>query len=1487
MVSVPSDITEAKQAEAALRESESVLRSFFDSAGAQRGIVELEADDILHISDNAITAAFFGRTRESMRNKRASELGVPPEVGRLWIGHYLKSQRTCEPVSFEYLHNSGNGERWLSATVSCLGLSPEGRPRFAYVVVDVTERKRAEESLKIFRNLIDQSTDAIEVLDPITLRFLDCNTAAHQCLGYTREEFLSLSAFDIDPVIDQAMAERLIKEMEKSGFVIFESVHRRKDGSTFPVEINAKTIRLEKVYRLAVVRDITERKRAEAALRESEERYRDLVENSHELICTHDLDGLILSTNRAAAEALGGDLNDFVGKKNIRDILAPEVRHQFADYMAKLLEGGATSGTMIVQTSSGGRRVWEFYNSLRMEGAAAPIVRGMARDITDRKRAEESARQYRQQLESLIDSVDGIVWEADAQTFQFTFVSAQAERMLGFPCEQWINEPDFWRNHIHPDDREEAVRYCVESAARKMSHEFEYRMIARDGRAVWLRDHVTLQVENDQAMTLRGVMVDITERKQVEEERDRLFNLSLDMLCVAGVDGYFKQVNPAWVRTLGLSEAELLSRPSLDFVHPDDREATVQARAKLVAGQSGILFENRYQHKDGSYRWFSWNAFYLPESQMIFAVARDVTERKQAEEALVASERRYREIFTFAPVGIYQVRRDGTFIAVNKALAKMLAYDSVDELLKVDLGHDVYLSKDEREKLIRIYEDRGTFELELQWKRKDGSLIWVQVDAHTIKGTNGATEYFEGFVRDITERRRDQEALRASEERYRELFENAKDAYYVHDLSGVYLSVNRAAENLSGHGREEIIGKKFSDFIFTEQMGVVSEHFYRKLIEEGETTYETEVIAKGGRCVSVEVSSHLLYENGVAVAVQGAARDITERKRAEEALRQSEREYRGLFENAHDAILIIHPEHEIILEANQRAREMYGISRSEFIGMSLETISKDTERRRWRIKETLERGTSNNLETIQRRGDGTEMLLDISASVVQYKGQTAIQSINRDITDRKRAEEDIANLRRELELTMNSIEEGIHRVDLEGNIVFENPAAARLLGWEVAELLGKPAHQTMHHTRPDGTPYSREECPIYATFRDGVSRHVTNEVFWRQDGTSFPVEYSTAPVWNDRNELVASVVTFRDTTERKQAEQSLRESEERFSKAFHSSPVALSIAVLEDGCLLEVNAAFLRLTGFKREDVIGRSTLKLGLWAGQHRLMMADTLRQHGAMRDVEIKLRKKSGEVRDALLSVELIHLGKGEPCVLGIAQDVTERNRAEEALQRYPRQLIEAQEAERQSIAGELHDQIGQALTAVQLNLQAVRRTSESIEARALIDEGVTIVDEALDQVRNLSFELRPSLLDDLGLVTALRWYADRFTQRTGIRTTTSISLPDRPVRLRCELETACFRIAQEALTNVVRHARATKVAIKLKNLNNEIRLSIKDDGTGFDVNSQNLAPFTAHVGLRGMRERALALGGRLDVRSSPARGTMICAHFPNESETTKPEK
>lgn len=474
-------------------------------------------------------------------------------------------------------------------------------------------------------------------------------------------------------------------------------------------------------------------------------------------------------------------------------------------------------------------------------------------------------------------------------------------------------------------------------------------------------------------------------------------------------------------------------------------------------------------------------------------------------------------------------------------------------------------------------------------------------------------------ARDVTDQIRSEQALRASEERYRELFENAKDALYVHDLEGRYTSINHAAEKLIGYQRDEIIGENLGEFFPPDQLETVKENLLRKLIKRGETSYETEVIAKDGRRVPVEVSSRLIFEDGSPVGIQGAARDITERKRVEEALKQSEREYRGLFENAHDAILIIDPETETVLEVNPRACEMYGIKRSDFVGMSLQTISKDTKRGRSRIEETLRSGVSHNFETIQCRGDGTEMFLQVNAAVVEYKGRVAIQSINRDIT-----------------------------------------------------------------------------------------------------------------------------------------------------------------------------------------------------------------------------------------------------------------EQRRAEEALKNYPRQLIQAQEAERQNIARELHDQIGQVLTAVQLNLNSVWKLCDSSETKALVSEGVSIIDEAIGQVRDLSFELRPSLLDDIGLVAAVRWYADRFSHRTSIEVSTAIDLPPTS-RLNRDLETTCFRIVQESLTNIARHAHARSVSIVLQSNTDGLYVSITDDGIGFEVDSENLTQFAAHVGLRGMRERALALDGKFEVSSSSMMGTRIQALLP----------
>ncbi|MCX6033002.1 MAG: sensor histidine kinase [Chloroflexi bacterium] len=215
-------------------------------------------------------------------------------------------------------------------------------------------------------------------------------------------------------------------------------------------------------------------------------------------------------------------------------------------------------------------------------------------------------------------------------------------------------------------------------------------------------------------------------------------------------------------------------------------------------------------------------------------------------------------------------------------------------------------------------------------------------------------------------------------------------------------------------------------------------------------------------------------------------------------------------------------------------------------------------------------------------------------------------------------------------------------------------------------------------------------------------------------------------------------------------------------------------------------------------------------------------------------------------------------------------------ETIETLTRRLLDAQEAERRRIARELHDEVGQALTAVKINLQAAGRTPGAEAIAPQLDESIKIIERTLQQVRNLSLDLRPSLLDDLGLVAALRWYVDRQGQRAGIATR-FIAEPADP-RLRAEIETACFRLVQEALTNVVRHAQAHSVTVELRQVGAGLRLRVRDDGHGFDVPAALArAARGESLGLLGMQERVALLDGQIVIRSTPGQGAEILVMLP----------
>jgi len=267
-----------------------------------------------------------------------------------------------------------------------------------------------------------------------------------------------------------------------------------------------------------------------------------------------------------------------------------------------------------------------------------------------------------------------------------------------------------------------------------------------------------------------------------------------------------------------------------------------------------------------------------------------------------------------------------------------------------------------------------------------------------------------------------------------------------------------------------------------------------------------------------------------------------------EGLQAMEIQMAGIIHSAMDGIITIDEDQRIVL-INSAAEKMFGCSGQHVMGQSLEQFL--PERFRHNHKDHIQtfgetNATNRHMGSLGvifgLRYSGEEFPLEASISQVDVGNKKLITVILRDITERQKAEETLRHLKHQSELLLHAAGEGIYGLDLQGNTTFVNPVALEMLGWESHELIGQPQHTLIHHTKPDGTPYPREECPIYRAFIDGVVHHVVDDVFWRKDGTSFPVEYTSTPIV-ENGESKGAVVTFKDVTERKRLEAQLSQTE--------------------------------------------------------------------------------------------------------------------------------------------------------------------------------------------------------------------------------------------------------------------------------------------------------------------------------------------------------
>jgi PAS domain S-box-containing protein len=347
----------------------------------------------------------------------------------------------------------------------------------------------------------------------------------------------------------------------------------------------------------------------------------------------------------------------------------------------------------------------------------------------------------------------------------------------------------------------------------------------------------------------------------------------------------------------------------------------------------------------------------------------------------------------------------------------------------------------------------------------------------------------------------------------------------------------------------------------------------------------------------------------------------------------------------------------------------------------------------------------------------------------------------------------------------------------------------------------------------------------------------------------------------------------------RRANRKLSDSEDRFARAFKANPQPMSITTLSDGRYVDVNESFLNMSGFTAAEVIGRTSIEVGVFESQaHREAVLLKPLQNGSARNLETSFRKKDGSYRVLLSSLELLEVGN-EKCILVASSDITERKETEQRLAELTGLLLRTQDDERRRIARELHDVTAQSVGLIMLNLAQVQKEASSVDERSKdkLQESLTLGEQALKDIRTLSYVLHPPLLDQAGLVTALKWYVKGFSERSGVKVTFSEE-GNNGHRMPSEVEYALFRIVQESLTNIRRHTNSETAEIDVKRMPDRVLLSVRDRGKGLKLNlpRNGNGVESIGVGIPGMRHRLLQLGGELLVDSDP-NGTTVTATVP----------
>ncbi|MBS1932380.1 MAG: PAS domain S-box protein [Bacteroidetes bacterium] len=720
-----------------------------------------------------------------------------------------------------------------------------------------------------------------------------------------------------------------------------------------------------------------------------------------------------------------------------------------------------------------------------------------------------------------------------------------------------------------------------------------------------------------------------------------------------------------------------------------------------------------------------------------------------------------------------------------------------------------------------------------------------------------------------TEKERDEK-----NEQFRLLIENVNEyAFFFIDTNGNVLNWNKGAEIIEGYKAEEIIGKNISVFYTTDAIkNKELETNLKKAAEAGRFETESLHVRKDGSTFWAEVVFTCLYDdshrlNGFLKIIK----DITEQKKKQEEITYLS----GLVEKTNDAIFSVDTT-STIKSWNKAAEKMYGYNHEEAIGKNISELLQSRiseEDRKNAIEELNEKGYYHSeFEYTTKYKESIFVLSTVSTLYDNDHKVNGYVTIHRDITIRKNLEDQLKKFNEELEEKVKDktseltevferITDAFIALDKNWCYTYLNKATGELIHRDPGSMIGKNVWKEF----PDVVG-----SPTYMIFQQAMKeqKYMHNEDY-----------YEPFDLWQENHVYPSPQgisVFIKNITERKKAEQEIIKEKNLSDSIINSLPGAFYLYNME-GKFFRWNKNFEKVTMYNSDEISKMHPLDF------FDVDEKDYLRSRigqvfvNGVSDAEANfLTKDNRKIPYYFTGIKLEY--QGQPCLLGVGIDISSRVEAQKKIRQTSEQLRElaahlqdVREEERASIAREIHDELGQQLTGLKMDVYWLRDELKPAEESAgkQIENILQLLDTAINTVRKISSELRPPMIDDIGLIESLKWYAKEFQKRFNIKVMFNTSMDS--VHLSPKQSIALFRIFQESLTNVARHAQAKKVSASLLYENNLLILRVADDGKGFD-NTQTAKKKT--LGLLGMKERILMINGNFEINSNPGAGTEVIA-------------